>query len=277
MDLRVLAALSVAGWALLVSAWRWFDGWKHRTRRARRRVVAARGTVLTETLIIFPVFLLLTFGLAQFILNCTAGLLANLAVFQAGRTAFLWHQEVDADEVDARAKIAAATVMTPVSPSGIQVGCPFGIDQPYYGAKSTAFAEMVGMPSDSGQSLAAGKARGNRGEDLSFITPLGTESFAERTVVKFYQSNCLTDVTTDGTKVELTYRHRQLMPLVGGIFGDQFSTNEYYSELERTFEGLPSQVRPNYTPPANFFAIINSLNPFTGGMTDVAQGTNPLG
>ena len=77
--------ISVCVWALFVIL---FHTVRPDPTDVSRRFRATRGTVLTETLIVIPVALTLTFGLAQLAVMNVAGILANLASVQAGR----WHR-----------------------------------------------------------------------------------------------------------------------------------------------------------------------------------------
>lgn len=96
-----------------------------RTPKMPKTVRLSRGTVVTETLIIMPVFLLLTFGMAQLTLNNIAGILANVAAYQGARAAWVWQPEEDASDrrmnledgtTEQKCRIAVAFAMMPVAP-----------------------------------------------------------------------------------------------------------------------------------------------------------------
>lgn len=97
--------------------------WKRRHRlRPQRATRATTGSVYVEFLAIFPVFLLLTFGLIQLTIVNIGGALARVASYEAARAVWLWEPEIDHNpdvefhDVEDRARIAAALVMTPVAP-----------------------------------------------------------------------------------------------------------------------------------------------------------------
>ena len=131
------ASLPQIGGHLVLAAILWggiYWLWSIRSRRseAGRAIKTARGTAITETLIVIPVFLLLVCGMAQTAINSAAGMLANLAAYEAARAVWVWHpetnrfngggaygavSEVNDDYVREMARIQAAAVLTPVAHS----------------------------------------------------------------------------------------------------------------------------------------------------------------
>ena len=112
------AAVIWCGLAMLVeSAWHR----RHRVHR-RRAMQRSRGSVLVEFLAVFPVFMLLTFGLIQLTIINIGGALARVAAYEGARTVWIWNPEVGVhDQVSEavvldRARTAVALVMTPVAP-----------------------------------------------------------------------------------------------------------------------------------------------------------------
>lgn len=100
-------------------------------RRGKKaiKVYKARGAVMTETLIAIVPFLLLVSGIAQTAMLNVASLMSDLAVYQAARTAWLWEPEieigrngVDEDDVEFRARTAAALTLAPTASSDFEVG-----------------------------------------------------------------------------------------------------------------------------------------------------------
>jgi hypothetical protein len=131
--LRVGLHLGLAAclWALAVIAFLWGRERRKDEKKVTRLVKKARGTVITEFLIIFVPFLLLLSGLAQLaILNVTA-LLADLAVYNAARTVWLWEPEVRQDRFQSsvnenwhltdRARTAAMNALAPTVPNDYEV------------------------------------------------------------------------------------------------------------------------------------------------------------
>jgi hypothetical protein len=230
-----------------------------------------RGSVMTETLVILPVFFLLTFGIAQLAVNNIAGLLANSAVFQAGRTVWLWSSEADEGRrgvsdsmVRKLAHAQAAAVLTPVAPGEFVQSA---------GASDVHFEQMRGillgsqqpsMSTDTGQdamtavsALLNGDNMSNEsGRDSAFFRAFDTSSWPERTVRKFTFAHHATTITivesSDEIGVNLIYNHHQAFPMVGAIFGDSGPSpggrSGYYAVLEREFT-MPKQIPPNPTVP----------------------------
>ncbi|MFW6058513.1 MAG: hypothetical protein ACOC9W_06625, partial [Persicimonas sp.] len=119
---EIAVHLGLAGcmWALAVLG---FEVVTSRRAPVKKLLDAADGSVMTETLVVLPIFLLLTFGIAQLAVNNMAGLVTNTAVFQSGRTVWLWTSEAEAsrrgvtmDKVRELARVQAAAVLTPVAP-----------------------------------------------------------------------------------------------------------------------------------------------------------------
>lgn len=83
-------------------------------RRAPRTVRLSKGSVMVETLIVLPILLLLISGLSQLTLVNVAGLLSNLAGYNAGRAVWVWDaQGVSDAECEQRAVDAAAHAVAP--------------------------------------------------------------------------------------------------------------------------------------------------------------------
>ncbi|MFW5965989.1 MAG: TadE family protein [Persicimonas sp.] len=258
--------LSAALWTLSVLLFKVARG----KRKPVKKVLALRtGSVITETLIIMPFFLLLTFGIAQLALNNMAGLLANTAVFQAGRTAWLWSSEADANrrgvndsKVEELARVQASAVLTPVAP-GEFMQAPLGASDEFkdmrgilLGSQMPALSQDTGAmarPAANAYLLGGDAATAQSGQDSSFIRAFGLSNFRERTVKKFTFAYQATEVEVErqGEQVqtELTYRHHQAMPMVGSIFADNSilqvaGRQGYYAPIERSFS-MEAQIPPN--------------------------------
>lgn len=132
-SLALHVGLSVGLWAVAVVGWRL---WRHRVRQKKQarvvRLSQARGAVFVETLVVLVPLLLLTSGLAQLAMLNVAGLLSDLAAYQGARTAWIWQPEADAgrsgvtdDDVQFRARTAAAMVLAPTAGSDFTVGRNF--------------------------------------------------------------------------------------------------------------------------------------------------------
>lgn len=115
VTLLVHLSTSAGIWGVLYLAGRRL--FKRSDDSEKRVVKLTRGTVMTETLIILPFLLLLISGLAQFTMLNMAGLLANLAGYNAGRAVWVWDaQGVSDDECERRALDGAAHAVAPSVP-----------------------------------------------------------------------------------------------------------------------------------------------------------------
>lgn len=113
MGLAAHLALSAAIWAIL-----YFTVAAIRSRRRTPRHRISPGFAMVETLIVLPAFLLLTSGLAQLTLLNVAGLLSNLAAYNAGRAVWVWDaQGVSDGECQQRAIDGAAHAVAPSVPN----------------------------------------------------------------------------------------------------------------------------------------------------------------
>jgi hypothetical protein len=261
--------LGLAGclWALAVIL---FEVITSRRAPVRKTLRLKRGSVMTETLIVLPIFLLLTFGIAQLAINNIAGLMTNAAVFQAGRTAWLWSSEAQAGRmgvtnalVAEMAHVQAAAVLTPVAPgefvqstdnSSPQFDQMRGI---LVGSQLPAFSDDTGRTGmNAADALLAGENMMSfSGRDSTFIRALDTSSWQQRTARKFtfaYQASTVQVLNSGGeVGVRLTYLHHQAFPLVGRIFGqprtDVGDRPGFYSVITRSFT-MPAQIPPNTSP-----------------------------
>jgi hypothetical protein len=260
-------SLAACLWALCVIG---FEIVTSKRKPVAKLLRLQRGSVMTETLVILPVFFLLTFGIAQLAVNNIAGLLANAAVFQAGRTGWLWASEADAGrrgvtmtKAEELARVQAAAVLTPVAPAEfVQAGTTslefrqmrgilLGSQVPSF-SQDTGAAAMTAAPA-----LMAGTNMLNQSErDSTFGRAFDTSDFRQRTVRKFTFAYHATELTVtnggDDVVTSLTYHHHQAFPIVGGIFGDVSleigGRPGYYTEIKREFS-MPKQIMPNPRTP----------------------------
>ena len=237
--------LATCAWALLYIAFRSVDLGVLASRRPRV-VRRARGTVITETLICMPVFLLLLFGMIQLSINNMAGILNQVASFQAARTVWVWEQEpgVSEEELKDRVRIAVALSMTPVAPG-------------YY---PTAYDDTLSPRAEKTRDFMTERfatilpdielpSFGN--PDLTLPSGLDGDSThslrARRKFTHAYGSTQVDNIISSGGQVgaEVTYMHFQSMPLVGRIFGESeggwFAQNTYYQSYDMRFV-LPRQM-----------------------------------
>ncbi len=273
MDFALLGGLSCCIWALVVILYHLA---KERREQPRVKLVRPRaGTIVTETLIIMPIFLLLTFGMAQLSINMIGGILANVAGYQASRSIWVWEPEADAgrmgvteQEVKSRARVAAAMVMAPVA-SGEY-------------ANPSALGGLGGAGDPMRRAIAAGQSLGFAPPDLaikgmaagdtmetSMSAALGDSNFYLQSIRKFSRAYSCTQIAIvrENGKLgaQMTYKHFQGMPLVGKIVSKNlFKLPElpnasngyrpgYYATYKRKFMFTEQIARPNATPPNNNF------------------------
>ena len=254
-------ALSACAWALIVIAFMWANV---RRANARKIVRVSRGTAMTEFLIILVPFLLLTSGLAQLAMLNVTGMLADLAVFQAARVAWVWQPEVDAGRASVssvrvrdRARTIASMILAPTAPNDYLVGrmSPPGSTNDYRRARAVNTAAF--MPnftngtiayefSGGASALLAGGAFGldveeASPENLSFYRAFDESSFKHRAARKMtFAEWGLWDefevLTGDRTGVEFTYRYNIIFPWFGYIWGQPNEIgmrSGYYSPIHR--------------------------------------------
>lgn len=212
-------------------------------------LVRARGAVLTETLIIFPVFLLFTMGLAQLTINNMAGLLTGLASYEAGRTLSVWVPEVEARRhnitkeiaID-KATAAAAGVLAPVVTTTLNNCKP----------NSTTLQKQI-----SGLLTAGNIDIGNIApmQTTSMVDALDTTILPLRGIAKTRLAYCSTTVNYQLQSNKITtsvqYKHKAAMPLVRRIFGNLDTvagSPGFYSNFQRQYV-TTKQIAPNVVDP----------------------------
>lgn len=248
----LLFGLSACFWAMLYIGFLYVRQGLQNRRKAS--VVRIRGTVLTETLIVLPVFLLLTFGLAQMAVNSMAGLLSTLGVYEAARTIAVWGPEMGHNRTGAgsvsnatvreRGRIAAAAVITPVATSlaSSSMRC----------SKSATFNRKVRGMAAAGLSPVVVPTA----SISTFTEALGEERYLRRGPAQFASAYCMTEVTFTGSIVtepadsdrttfttNLTYNHKIAFPFMGRVFG-QMSAAGYVTRVQRSYR-MTQYLSPN--------------------------------
>lgn len=223
--LVLLFGLAACAWALTFIIFRLGRMHVHQVKVVKLQ--KAKGTIIAETLIVLPVFFLLTFGLAQMAMNSIAGLLTTLASYEATRSLAVWSVEEGHNRVNGtatrgliteKARLAAAKVIAPAVPelaSGF-TGCQEGASLPAMRAGMVA-AGFLNVPVPDASVWSMNEA-------------YGTSRFVTRGPTKLSLAYCATEVTwtpvnTATTSVErstftatVRYHHPAVMPLVGPIF-----------------------------------------------------------
>lgn len=273
----LLLGLSLCIWLLCVMSWHYGQGRLKQNRLKSVRVHA--GTIMTETLIIMPVFLLLTFGLAQLSINMIGGILVNVAGWSATRAVWVWAPEAEAQrsgvndaEVVDRARAAAAMVMTPVASGAYMSGGTLIGDLPRAGVDMRR-AVLKGQVPLNVPDTAIRIASTGTANEMSIPTALGGDAnFVLQSIQKFSRAYTCTaiEVVRDGENIgaKVTYKHYLGMPFIGPIMGGNrllfWSVPElpnaangyrpgYYLDYERQYMMPAQKVKPNKMPPDNQF------------------------
>lgn len=280
-QLAIHVGLAACLWALIVIVYKLIL--LQRRDRARRPIRLSRGSVMTETLIILPVFFLLTFGMAQLVISNIAAILANVAAYQAARAAWIWQPEEDASEqrmgieegiAKEKCRIATAVVMLPVANgefetdddlpdnaekmrnAAVMAHVPFGGTLASLSPELTDFLTGADVMFNDREAVERNK---------SYVTALDTLSFLRRTATKFthafHASDCEID---DDHSVKMTYDLQLAMPLVGRVFGELRTVGGrkgYYAKYTREF-GLKKQAMlPNAKLPENSGEYVEPSEP----------------
>lgn len=264
--LVLLFGLAACAWALTFIIFRL--GRLHMAQAKVVKLKKARGTIIAETLIVLPVFFLLTFGLAQMAMNSIAGLLTTLASYEATRSLAVWAVEEGHNRVGGtatrgliteKARLAAAKVIAPAVPelaSGL-AGCQEGQSLPAMRAGMVA-AGFVSVPVPEPSVWSMNEA-------------YGQSRFLTRGPTKLTLAYCATQVNwtsvdTDTTSVErstftttVRYNHPAVMPLVGPIFARNPGVGPWATPYVTTME---RQYRyTTYLTPNTFLPNMHWLSP----------------
>ena len=217
----------------------------------------ARGTAITETLIVLPILLLLLLGTAQLAVNNLAMMLINYGTSQAARTVWVWQPEVnplneaeetrmgvDQRRVEEMARLQVAAAMTPVAPSVFAANREF--DSQQFAQMRAIFlaSQLTTASEDSGASV-IGDARDldtfEAADRLTFRNALDGATFPRRTVQKFTSAYNATEIEIvdedPNIGIEVTYMHQITFPLMGPVFGETTTVGHasgWYLDLVRT-------------------------------------------
>ncbi len=215
------------------------------SRRAKKHVKleAARGAVMLETLIALVPTLLLISGIGQMAMVNVAGIVSDLAVYQASRTAWLWQPEADAgrngvtnDDVEFRARTAAAMALAPTASSDFHVGRTNqqGSGPPFRRIRTVVAASFNTIPvtgenywNMTGQnwSFFGNVSVQASDENLNFWRALDSDTFDMRAGRKVTSAwMCIDDfeIIRDGDQIgaRFTYQYVALFPWFAYIWGD---------------------------------------------------------
>ena len=261
-EVAIHIGLSVCTWMLVVITYKLVM-----LKRRRRKVFkVARGTAITETLIILPVWIMLSMGLLQLSIMNIAGILSNLAVFQAARTVWVWEgdrgQGVSYMTVMSKARVQAAYALAPVAP-GDYIHNPIFVGNSFKAARAGMLAQQLPLlatdQGNLGYPLAyvveledpGGLIRTGGTGDLALWRSLDGTTFRTRSVRKFtFAYNATTIIpfmAATRTGCLLIYNQQIAMPLAPWVFGERSIVSGrpgYYRRFVRQFN-FQGQVPAN--------------------------------
>lgn len=260
LRLALHLGLGACLWAIIVIAYMLVKQRRDESRSLTRVVKKARGTVMMEFLIILVPMLLMTSGLAQLaMLNVTA-VLADLAVFNAARTVFVWAPEVNQPRYESnhgqiqirdRARTIASMALAPTAPSDYYLGRSVTPGSSNYYRRQRAIVVGAFMPDTTpssfnyewsgGQTALTGGGAfdldvdpgGPVGETVTYALAFDTTGFKWRAARKMTQAEwglyhefdtiCPTacdEVNGSESGVHFTYWYNIVFPWFGYLWGD---------------------------------------------------------
>lgn len=263
IDGFTLMALSGLIWGVLWGGAR--QMMRHDRSQARTQRVArlSRGSVMTETLIVIPVYILIMLGTMQLSQNMIAGLLTTLAAFESGRTAAVWIPEasvgrngVDTDLAQDKVRIAAASVIAPVTPAGFAAGCSDA------SASESLEKLITGLKAAGHREEAMSVLAISQGHDRNLNVARGFDVLPAffRGIPKLTAAYCSTTIDSmelsseDGVNMVTTtvsYQHMATMPVVATIFGNFDTVGDrsgFFTTIQRSYK-MPVQSSPNAVSP----------------------------
>lgn len=280
-SLALHLTLAATGWALLVAGFGLIRQRLRNRSKSDRVVRAKRGSVMLETLIVILPFLLLTSGLAQLALRNVAGVLADLALYQGTRTAWVWEpdfqlnngrgdENVDEDMVRRRAQLASAAVFAPSAPSSFQIRGG-NVPQEVLDLRGTMFATFADAADDGAGSTGRGNADrtiGSRdaadGENLSFARAFDDSAFQDRasrklTFAYIAFDNYEVDLQGDRVFVSFRYKFNVVFPWFAHIFGGGYDSSGPTGQGRRPGWYTTIERRPR--PGSGSFYAISKQSP----------------
>ena len=218
--------------------------WKKRglIRPRQRLVKRTKGSVYVEFLAVFPVFILLSFGLIQLTLINLGGALAHVASYEAARAVWLWEpelpvnqvaspgmgvggQDVTFEDVEDRARIAGSLVMTPVAPGDYEINEGDGVTEEFEHIRAAMTARFLPGGADASAVASQVSELGQMAQDsASLVMALDSASIPERAYRKSTFSYLSTDILEvirepDRVGVHFAYYQHMALPFVDRFFG----------------------------------------------------------
>lgn len=264
-EIGIHLGLSAALWTML-----YLSCLAIRTRqgssRAMRVVKRARGTVITETIIIMPVLLLLLLGLSQLAVLNIAGMLMNYGASQAVRAVWVWAPELEPlnnqtarrgvteDLVRDRARIQAALAVAPVAPADFRATGAEASEDFMKMRGAILAGQALRPPNDAGRvsiDEAHGRYQFTGSEERTFYRAFDSTNFVDRSVRKFtfaYQALDVELILEDEeVGAVVTYQQKIMFPFITNVFGTPGSVAGlpgHYTAIRREFI-QSAQVAPN--------------------------------
>lgn len=269
LDVLIHVGLSACVWAMIALTWTVVTA----KREKARAVKLTRGTVITELLIILPVWMVLSMGLMQLCITNIAGILTNLATFQAARTVWVWHGESTSGRsgagyatVMSKAHVQAAMSLAPVAPGDYFHDPFFFVSNDLKAARAGMLAQQLPLLTEDQGQLGYPLAYALELEDLdgllkfgdkkglSLTRSLDSTSFRLRSVRKLtwaYHATTVVPITLGPASGALVvYRHQIAMPLVPQFFGELgmvMGRTGYYRTIVREFSYVAQRpANPDY-------------------------------
>lgn len=269
MEWAIHFGLSLCVWAMIVITYQLVA----MRRKTGRTIKVSRGSAITETLIILPVWMLLSMGLMQLCITNIAGILTNLATFQAARTVWVWSGEsqgqrlgVNYATIMSKARVQAAQSLAPVAPGDYFHDPYFTVSPSLKAARAGMLAQQLPLLTEDQGGVAAPLVYALELEDLKGMTSMGTRgglnlarsldasSFRLRSVRKLtaaYHATTVVPITVLGRAgAVVIYRHQIAMPLVPQFFGQLgmvMGRVGYYRVIIREFDyGAQRPANPDF-------------------------------
>jgi hypothetical protein len=282
--LRIALHLGLAAclWALIVICYMWVQQRRAEKKDVTRLVKQAKGTVVTEFLIVFTPFILLTSGLAQLAMLNVTGLLADLAAFESARVVWVWAAEVDQpryksnygqEQIKDRARCMASMALAPTAPNDFYLGRSVAPGSTNYYRRQRAWVVGAFMPDatppswnyewSGGQTALTGggaydinlRSSGSAPQNLTLLSAFDKHGFKWRAARKMTQAEwglywdfdtiCPTqcdEVNANESGVHFEYWYNLIFPWFGYIWGEH--------EVIGMREGYYAKIERRHTFPA---------------------------
>jgi hypothetical protein len=188
--------------------------------------------------------------------NSMAGLLTNLAAYQAGRTVWVY-EPTQASKAPIKARLAAAASLAPIAP-GTNVTFTTSNPDELNSLRAIMFGSfgpglLTALTGGSPLKAPARLAAVSINDSKTFNNALDDDSFAVRSARKLtfsYEATSVAVISGAEVGATVTYQHYQAFPALGWVFGSYkfpgggapAGRPGYYLTIKRAYT-LPAQVR----------------------------------